>query len=773
MKHIGNEPQSPLAAAEGLPSPSPSIVRSQNGKQSNAHQRAWRWYLSLGLLLTGAVSSVLRGSGLLLWAILLLDAAMIAALVFGVHVHQPSRTVPWRLMTAGAGVYFVGNVFWCLSEARYITLPYPSIADALFLSGHVLLFIGLGLLIRSRTHGRDRSGFLDTFILVGGVGVLAWSYLIDRYLDDPSISLAAKLASIAYPLAGLSMLAIAVRLVFLPGARRAAAAFIGLALAAQLTADTLYSLSLLNGTWSLSSPASTFWMIQYSFFGATALHPSMKQFSQGAPESDRVAPWRIPLITLVASIPPVMLIVSVPERDDVRVIAVISAVLLILAMFRVSDLMAKVVRTHNLLVESRQSVERLNTHLEERVTERTAELAAANRNLEQAKMTAEQANAAKSEFFSRTSHELRTPLNAILGFGQLLESSDLSADDRKSVEQIIRGGHNLLRLVNEVLDISQFDAHGASLSIQPVSVDAIVSEAVDLIRPSARARGVEVEVDEMDSSWFVLADRKRLRQVLHNLLSNAVRFNRESGSVRVSGVATSATTLAIGIRDTGPGIPAAKLSRLFSPFDRLGAEHTGTEGTGLGLAVCKALVEAMGGRITVESEEGLGSTFSVELDRAEGPARSDEEDHIVEATAPENPVGTILCVEDNAANRALIHRVLAHRPGVTVLEAREGKPGVELAREHHPNLVLMDLHLPDISGEEALRMLRQDERTRDTRIVVTSADATPARIARLLDAGADAYLTKPLKVKELLDMVDDTLAQPRATARAAQTPNSS
>lgn len=751
--------RSPLAAAGRVPSPSPSIVGSQNGTQSIVHQRAWRWYLAFGLFLTGAASFALRGSALLLWAILLLDAAMIAALVFGVHLHQPSRPVPWRLMIAGAAVYFVATASWCFSQAGYITLPYPSIADALYVSGYGLLLVGLGLLIRTRTQGRDRSGFLDTFILVGGIGVLAWSYLIARYFDDPSISLAAKLVSAAYPLAGLSMLAIAVRLVFLPGARRAAAAFMGVALAAQLTADTLYSLSILNGTWSLSSPALTLWMIQYSFFGAAALHPSMKHFSQAAPEPDTVATrWRIPLITLAALIPPVMLIVRVPESDDVRVIAVISAVLLVLAMFRVSDLVAKVIRTHMLLVESRQAVEKLNADLEERLTERTAELAAANRNLEQAKVAAEGASTAKSEFLSRTSHELRTPLNAILGFGQLLETSDLSIDDRHSIEQILKGGRHLLDLINEVLDISQFDTQAATLSMEPVSLTEVLFESVDLVRPSAAAHKVKLEVDTPDASWFVLADRQRLRQVLHNLLSNAVKFNREGGTVQVSGAETSGKTFAIRVVDTGPGIAAEKLGRLFSPFDRLGAERTEIDGTGLGLALSKALVEAMGGRIIVESKEGMGSTFSVELEKAVPSAGAGEIDAAVGAILPPSTAGTILCVEDNAANLALIQRVLAHRPGVTLFEAREGKVGVKLAREHNPSLVLLDLNLPDISGEEALRILREDQRTRDIRVAVISADATPTRIARLLDAGADAYLTKPLKVKELLDLVDETLA---------------
>jgi len=267
--------------------------------------------------------------------------------------------------------------------------------------------------------------------------------------------------------------------------------------------------------------------------------------------------------------------------------------------------------------EAEKKIERLNAELEQRVVARTRDLEEANRELLEAKETAEEASRAKSEFLSRTSHELRTPLNAILGFGQLLETSTLSPGDRESVGQILRGGRHLLELINEVLDISEFDARRSALSVEPVSVAEVVSESVDLSRPLAGARNVELQTSPLDPSWSVLADRQRLRQVLHNLLSNAVKFNREGGTVRVSGLKSSGETLAIRVADTGPGIASEHLERLFSPFDRLGAERTESEGSGLGLALSKALVEAMGGRIAVDSDLGHGSTFSVELPQAD------------------------------------------------------------------------------------------------------------------------------------------------------------
>lgn len=266
--------------------------------------------------------------------------------------------------------------------------------------------------------------------------------------------------------------------------------------------------------------------------------------------------------------------------------------------------------------EAGEKIERLNAELEQRVVARTRDLEEANRGLLEAKETAEEASRAKSEFLSRTSHELRTPLNAILGFGQLLETSTLSPGDRESVGQILRGGRHLLELINEVLDISEFDARRSALSVEPVSVAEVVSESMDLNTPLAGARNVELQTSPLDPSWYVLADRQRLRQVLHNLLTNAVKFNREEGTVRVSGLKSSGDTLAIRVADTGPGIASEHLERLFSPFDRLGAERTESEGTGLGLALSKALVEAMGGRIAVDSQVGHGSTFSVELPQA-------------------------------------------------------------------------------------------------------------------------------------------------------------
>jgi PAS domain S-box-containing protein len=370
---------------------------------------------------------------------------------------------------------------------------------------------------------------------------------------------------------------------------------------------------------------------------------------------------------------------------------------------------------------------------------------------------AEQANRAKDEFLSRMSHELRTPLNAILGFGQLLQTSPLAPADAESVEQILKGGRHLLDLINEVLDIARIESRTLSLSIEPVSVHEVIREAVDLVLPLAAKRGIAVHASGSDPASFVLADRQRLKQAMLNLLANAVKYNHEGGSATVS-VDRMADSITIRVSDTGPGIRSEDQERLFSPFDRLGAERTGIEGTGLGLALTKALVEGMGGSIGVESEMGTGSTFWLALRPAEDP-NSIEPAKSVPAV-DRGPIHTILCIEDDPSNLRLIERILANRPGVRLLKAIRGRMGLDLAREHHPDLIVVDVHLPDIPGDHVIGSLRNDPATGRTPVIVTSADATPKQRKRLIAAGATEYLSKPLDVKRFLAVVDESLGIP-------------
>ncbi|MBI4499250.1 MAG: PAS domain S-box protein [Chloroflexi bacterium] len=385
--------------------------------------------------------------------------------------------------------------------------------------------------------------------------------------------------------------------------------------------------------------------------------------------------------------------------------------------------------------------------------------------LTHAQREAVEANQAKSEFLSRMSHELRTPLNAILGFAQLLQMDPLTGEQRESLEQIVRGGRHLLELINEVLDISRIEVGRLQLSPEPVPLGPLLQDVVDLVRPLAAPRELTVTTDLGEvAREHVLADHQRLKQVLLNLIHNAVKYNRPGGTVTVWARPTAEQELRIGVTDTGPGIPAELQERLFTPFERLGAERTEVEGTGLGLALSKRLVEAMGGTLGLESEVGRGSAFWVELPRVASP-------HVDQAPRPDKTEtlsvalrvqpATVLYIEDNLSNIRLIERLLAPWPHVRLLTAMQGRLGLELAWEHRPDLVLLDLHLPDMAGDEVLRQIHQDARTEAVPVIVISADATPGQASRLLAWGARAYLTKPLDVKYFLEVVGKTLQDSR------------
>jgi signal transduction histidine kinase/CheY-like chemotaxis protein/HPt (histidine-containing phosphotransfer) domain-containing protein len=367
---------------------------------------------------------------------------------------------------------------------------------------------------------------------------------------------------------------------------------------------------------------------------------------------------------------------------------------------------------------------------------------------------AERANQAKNEFLSRMSHELRTPLNAILGFGQLLELESLTAEQRSGVDHINSAGRHLLELINDVLDLARVESGDLRVTLEPVRTGDVLDEAVGLVTPLAAARDVRLpDRPATGSEQHVRADARRLRQVVLNLLANAVKYNREGGEVHVRTERTG-DRVTIAVADTGAGIAAADLDRLFTPFDRLGAEHGTVEGTGLGLVLAQRMTEAMGGTIHVESTPGRGSTFRVELAAADAPARA--RTAVAEpppVAAPMAAARTVLYVEDNRSNRLLVERMLARRADVTLLTAEGGTDGLELARRHRPDMILLDLHLADLAGEEFLRRLRADPVTAGLTVVVVSADATPTRRERLAGLGADGYVTKPFRLDALVALV--------------------
>jgi signal transduction histidine kinase/CheY-like chemotaxis protein len=384
--------------------------------------------------------------------------------------------------------------------------------------------------------------------------------------------------------------------------------------------------------------------------------------------------------------------------------------------------------------------------------------------LREAQAEAETANRAKSEFISRMSHELRTPLNAVLGFGQVLALyEDLTPEQHKAVSHITHGGKHLLDLINEILDISQVESGRLSMSPEAVLVGDLVQETAELLNPVASAHSIQLMTPEMHRCHkYVFADRQRVKQVLLNVIGNGIKYNRQGGSVTVSCNESTPGRLRINITDTGPGIAPNQLPLLFTPFERLGAERTTVEGTGMGLALSRRLTEAMGGTLGVDSVLGEGTTFWVELPIVEGPV--DRYHRLgrpsADLAAPNGKAGSnaILHIEDNLSNVNLIEQILSQRPGVELLAAMQGRLGLDLAREHRPMLILLDLNLPDMKGEEVLGLLRDDPRTSRIPVVIVSADASQRQVQRLLSTGATAYLTKPIDVPELLRHVDAAAA---------------
>ncbi|MBW8750374.1 MAG: response regulator [Propionibacteriales bacterium] len=382
------------------------------------------------------------------------------------------------------------------------------------------------------------------------------------------------------------------------------------------------------------------------------------------------------------------------------------------------------------------------------------------RSLLEARQAAEKANRAKSDFLSRMSHELRTPLNAVLGFGQLLELDGLTPDQAENVGQITKGGAHLLDLINEILDISQIESGHMSMSPEPVLVGDVVGEAVSLLRPLAEERGVHlIGGTDHGCGHYIFADRQRLKQILLNLVGNGIKYNRQGGSVSISCFQPARGSLRIQVTDTGPGIAADQFHLLFAPFERLGAEQTSVPGTGVGLALSRGLAETMGGTLDVDSTPGRGSTFWVEFPVVESPVKIFEEASHRGPRPDESGALTVLHIEDNLANVQLVERVLAQRPDITVVPAMQGRMGVDLARRHRPVLILLDLNLVDLPGVEVLQILRDDPLTADIPVAIVSADAMPRQVQRLMSSGAVAYLTKPIDIHRLLELVDDAVAK--------------
>ena len=385
---------------------------------------------------------------------------------------------------------------------------------------------------------------------------------------------------------------------------------------------------------------------------------------------------------------------------------------------------------------------------------------ASEHELLRAKLEAERANQAKSQFLSSMSHELRTPMNAVLGFAQLMSmDTTLPENHQENLEQILKGGSHLLNLINDVLNLTKIEAGDIELLIETVACAELIDECLALVSPLAQDQGIQLETDTTDGIELLHTDRRMLKQVLINLLSNAIKYNRAAGRVRLALGRLEDGNICLSVTDSGAGIPPERLPELFQPFNRLGAELSEIEGSGIGLAVSKRLVTALGGSISVSSTLGVGSVFRVILNTEKTPAPqakaadSDTGNSAPQPLALEKPEATILNIDDNAANRRLVQKILRQHSQWRLIDAATAEAGIELATAHPPDIILMDINLPDMDGYTALRQLRAQVTTHDIPVIAVSANALPTDLARARVAGFNDYLTKPYEVPRFMALI--------------------
>jgi signal transduction histidine kinase len=553
------------------------IIRPMGlGGGSPQQRRLWRWYLAVvvagaSVFFLPAVGPTVGGG----FASMAFCVLAVAAILVGVRLNRPALRLGWYLLAAGYGVLCAAVGIWYPYELWAGTVPpYPSIADALFLSSYAILLAGLVVLLRSRNAGRDRADLLDAAIMASGLGVLAWVYLIQPQLEASTLSVAGRAVTIAYPMVDIVLVGILARMAFAPGTRRPAFWLLSLGLAGQLAGDVVYALATLNGTFTFGSAALGLYVLSWAFVGAATLHPSMTTLSDpGRRADDRGERWRLLPLALAALTPSAVAILqSVKGRPvNVPVISGISAVLFVLVMARVGGLMEDITRYHR--------VEKL-----------------------------------RNQFVAIVSHELRTPLTSIRGALGLVASGrfgSLPDGSQEMLDIAVRNIARLGRLLDDVLDLERMESGTLTLAKQPDSARGLADQAAKAMRPMAEQARLRLEVTGPDATVF--ADPGRVVQALTNLLGNAIKFSPPGATVWVTAEPRRDEVL-FHVRDQGRGIPPDKLEAIFGRFQQVDSSDARDKGgSGLGLAICRSIIEQHGGRIWAESTAGQGSTLSFTL----------------------------------------------------------------------------------------------------------------------------------------------------------------
>jgi signal transduction histidine kinase/CheY-like chemotaxis protein len=646
--------------------------------------------------------------------------AVAAAITAHAALRMESGRRTWLLIAAGCATWAAGDLLYTILDAIGSTpagkLTY---ADSGYLALVPLWGAALILHPARGRRGLEQLGtMLDAGAVVLGVGSLAWAYVVAP-LASQANNMSGVVVNLAYPIGDIALLTAFFALMARVGSRRMRAELIlgGGALLFALSDLTFTRLALTN-SYKIGS------FVDLMYEGAFILMASAAVFAARAETEVEKARPSGPLVGVVGIVS-IAILGAVGLRTNHRV--VLGGAMLV-------GLLVAIRQT--LLLNDRRRL--------------IAELAAAVD-------VARRASAAKTEFVSHMSHEIGTPLTAIMGYASLIEGSTGDAEIIANARIVQEAGSHLRDIVREAADIAQVEQGRLGLSLEPVSISHTVADCVAVVRPTAVARGVKIE-ERGREDIYVLADNQRLKQVLMNLLSNAVKYNRERGDVVCTWRRTADGRVIVDVMDKGPGIPPEARDRLFMPFERLGSGGGHVSGTGLGLAVSKRLVEAMGGHIGVESEVGQGSTFWIELEGSESPAAPPIVLEPAKA-ADRTETKTILYIEDNPLNITLVQQLLRGRD-VTIVPAPSAELGVEAAAELKPDMILLDSHLPDGSAVSVLGRLRAE--VGDTPVVILSADSEDAA-APLLSAGARAYLSKPIDVEKLLSLLDDVLSDAGAT----------